>query len=333
MNLKALHKKYNTKKKCIKHLETIRWGRKVICPYCGSDNTVRLKKELRHHCNNKGCKRNFSVLIGTIFEHSAMPLPQWYQIIFLTITNKRGLAAKTVERQIGMSYKNAWYAMMRIRCAMIDNCNVLQNVVEMDEAYLKQIRKGRIKDNKANLRTVTTKRGRGTQNAVPIVGIVQRGGKIVLKVVEKVNSKTLMGMLKQYVNTKKTIVVTDEWGGYRRFDEVVEHLVIEHQKKRYVSGMIYTNTIEGFFSILKNSIRGEYVAISKKYLPFYLVHAAYIYNHRKEKNNANLFNYFIKDALNTPPQMDNYKPLKSPKFITEKKCTTKPTHVKKRRKK
>ena len=319
MNLTELHKKFNTQKKCIAYLEKLRWKKKVFCPYCNSTNTLKLKAEKRHHCNN--CKNNFSVLINTIFEHTHLPLPLWFQIVFLMVNAKRGASARYLMRNVGITYKTAWYSAMRVRAGMIDNCHVLQHIVEMDETYTGG--KPRIKYTKnpssPNISKLYNKRGRGTKKT-PVVGIVERNGNIILRVIEKLSSKNLMAMLKEYVNTDDTIVMTDDFKSYNKFDDVVAHLTIAHSKGKYVKGIVHTNTIEGFFSILKNSIKGNFIAISKKYLPFYVVGAAYIYNHRNFK--GNLFEAFMKDALDHEKQMEYYKPKGDPKKITSAKCKT-----------
>lgn len=260
------------------------------------------------------CQRNFSVLIGTIFEHSRWKLKQWFLLTGLVLNAKRGISAMQIMRTLGCSYKTAWYAAMRLRCAMIDDCNYsLQNIVEMDEAYVGgKPRKGNKRmDNEANLSKITNKRGRGTLKT-PVVGIVERKGNVVLKVIEKLTSRNLLAMLKDNVDTKNAIVVTDEFKSYKAFDKEVEHLVIDH-KKAFSKGVINTNTIEGFWSIVKNSIKGQYIVLSKKYLPMYLVQAQYIFNSRNHE--GNLFEYFMKGAVNSEKETLYYKPIKPVKEI------------------
>jgi transposase-like protein len=238
------------------------------------------------------------------------------------VNSKTGISAKEIERDTGVTYKTAWYSAMRVRCAMIDYCHIeLENIVEMDEAYLggkpKRIKSA---DNEPSLSRVENKRGRGTQKT-PVVGIVERNGDIVLKVIEKLTSRNLLAMLNEYVKTENAVVVTDEFRSYHGFDAVVQHYTIEHGKKQWVKGAMHTNTIEGFWAIVKGSIRGNYISISKKYLPFYLVQAQYIFNNRNFK--GNLFERFIKDALTHDPVMEHYKPIKPVKEIVHPKCPKK----------
>lgn len=321
MNLTTLSRKYNTKAKCIAYLEKLRWGKKPICPFCNEhEHITKRKGSIRYHCNK--CNKDFSVLVDTIFEDTRLPLPKWFQLIALILNAKKGIPAKQLMRDIEIGYSTAWFAAMRVRCAMIDNCNSLQHIVEMDETFVggKPRKKYPKNDALPTISKVYNKRGRGTKK-VPVVGIVERDGKIVLKVIEKLTSKNLLSMLKESVKVDKSIVITDEFRSYNKFDEVVEHLTINHSKGVYAKGSVHLNTVEGFFSILKNSIRGQYIAISKKYLPFYLVQAQYIYNNREY--DGNLFEDYLKSAVRHEKCLINYKPKKEAKKIVYNKCKLK----------
>lgn len=319
MTLTEIHRKFNTKLKCLDYLEKLRWGKAVTCPKCDSDNVIDLKSQAgRYHCNN--CKTTFSVLTDTIFEYTGLELPKWFLIIGLMLNAKKGISAKEIMRDIGLTYKTAWYCAMRVRCGMIDIDNIeLEGITEMDETYLGGKPRKRYSQDPSdpNISKVYYKRGRGTLKT-PVVGIVERHGKIILKVVEKLTTRNLLAMLKENVKTDKSIVVTDEFKSYKGFNEVIQHYTIYHSKKEYVKGMMHTNTIEGFWSIIKNSIRGNYIAISKKYLPLYLVHAQYVYNYRNYS--GNLFEKYIKQALKIDKSdyMLNYKPVKDVKKLVYK---------------
>jgi transposase-like protein len=324
MNIIEIGKKYNTDAKCREYLESLRWGKTVLCTKCGSDNVVDLKRENgRYHCNH--CKTTFSVISDTMFEHSGLPLSKWFMLVGLMLNSKTAISSKELERNIGVTYKTAWYCAMRVRCTMIDHCNIeLTNVVEMDEAYMGGKPRKHYSSDNPNLPTIgeqsiVNKRGRGTRK-IPVVGIVERGDNIVLKVIEKLTSRNLIAMLKEYVKLDSSIVVTDEFKSYKSFDDIVQHYTINHSKKQWVKGMMHTNTIEGFWSIVKNSIKGNYRAISPKYLPFYLVQSQYIYNHRNYK--GNLFEKFLKQALTTDRSefMEDYKPVTEVKKLVYKQC-------------
>jgi transposase-like protein len=331
MNFFDLNKKYNTTTKCAKYLEKLRWNNKPVCTFCGSSKATLRKNNKpipEYHCNT--CNKDFTVKHETIFENTQLPLEKWFLIIQMMLNAKMGLSAKEVERSTGISYKAAWYSMMRIRCAMIDTCNIeLDHVVEMDEAYLggkpRHRTQGQTDKSVPSLATVATeqvKRGRGTKKT-PVVGIVERNGKIVLKVIERLNFKNMFSLLQENVKTDTAILMTDENPTYFKFDEFVEHFHIKHKEKQYVKGSIHTNTIEGFWSLLKESIKGNQRAISKKYLPFYLVSSQYVYNYRNYS--GNLFDKFMKEALATDKSKfyNNYKPVKEVKKLVYKKCKPK----------
>jgi transposase-like protein len=309
MNFKTLSKKFDTEQKCRDYLEELRWSGTVVCPKCDSSKVRYEEINHRYHCNS--CTRKFSVINGTIFESSRYPLVDWFQVITLILNAKNGISAMQLMRDMGCSYKTAWYIGMRVRCAMIDQCIELQNIVEMDEAYVggKPRKKGREESNKRDVAQITSKRGRGT-NKTPIVGIVERNGEIVLQVATTLTSKFLLEMLKENVKLENAIVMTDEYKGYAKFDDFVEHMTIDHSKKQFSKGIVHTNTIEGFWAIVKNSIRGNYIALSKKYLPFYLVQAQYIFNRRDAKHDV--FEEFMAQAVKVDKSdfMNLYKPQK-----------------------
>ena len=163
----------------MKHLEIVKWGKKrtPICPHCEATNiTPRKSRKWFYHCNN--CNKDFTVLFDTIFERSNMPLPKWFALITMMLNARKGISSMELHRQLGVTYKTAWYSAMRIRCAMIDEGDLLEGIVEMDEAYIGgKPRKGNMADNVAGLSRVSTvKRGRGTKK-IPVVGIVEREGK------------------------------------------------------------------------------------------------------------------------------------------------------------
>ncbi|HVA98696.1 MAG TPA: IS1595 family transposase [Bacteroidia bacterium] len=312
MNLSQLHRLYGTQNKCIAYLEKLRWAKKPKCVYCESLNVKKRPNTMRWHCNK--CKRDYSVMVGTIFEGTRLELPKFFEIVLLTLNAKMGISAHEVSRDIGVKYQTAWFACHKIRCAMIDNELKLEGMVEFDEAYIGGKKRKPIA-NEANLSKITAKRGRGTSKT-PIVGAVEKKGRVYVKIIEKLTSRNLLAMLKSAVNTDESIVITDGFKGYNQFDNAVEHITIKHTES-FGKGIKTINTIEGFWSILKNGIRGSYRAISKKYLPFYLAEFSYKYNNRHLQKNA--FEELLKNAVKDESFMLNYKPTGNPRELVEKK--------------
>jgi transposase-like protein len=317
MNLSTLHKSFGTKAKCIAYLEKLRWGKTPGCVLCGAMNVRKRKDTIKWHCNS--CNSDYTVLYGTIFEGSKLQLPKWFEIVMLMANSPMGVAAKEIERNVGVTYKTAWYAAHRTRCAMIDNELRLQGVVEFDESYFggkkKKIQK--FDENKASLSRVTQKRGRGTAK-VPAVGAVEKKGKVYVKIIEKLTGRNLLAMLKQIVNTDDSVAITDGFKGYKSFDSTITRIAINKSKQGYGKGSATINTIEGFWSIIQNGIKGNYRAISKKYLPFYLAEFSFKYNNRKVQ--ADSFFVILANAVKDEKCFTKYKPKKEPKEIVYR-CT------------
>jgi len=312
MSLQLLQKQLGTQAKCISYLEKLRWNKKPKCVFCESLNVKKRPKTMRWHCND--CKKDYSVLVGTIFEGTRLELPKFMQIMFLFMNAKMGISAVELATDVGVRYQTAWLTCHKIRCAMINNELRLEGLIEFDEAYIGSTKK-KPKANEANLSKITAKRGRGTSKT-PIVGAVEKKGKVYVKIIEKLTSRNLLAMLKSRVNLDDSIVFTDGFRGYNSFDNVVEHITIKHTES-YGKGIKTINTIEGFWSIMKNGIKGSFRSISKKYLPFYLCEFSYKYNNRHLQKDA--LHQMLVNAVNSESYLINYKPIGNPRQLVEKK--------------
>lgn len=319
MNLTTLSKNYNTQEKCLTHLENVRWAGAPWCPHCNSGKiTPRKKRPHFFHCNK--CNKDFTVLYGTIFEGSKLPLPKWFQLISLMLNAKKGISSKQIQRTLGVTYKSAWYSAMRVRCAMVDEHDMLEGIIEMDEAYIGGKPRHRNTDNStAFYSKLTTKRGAGTKN-IPIVGAVQRNGKVRLEVKNRLSSKAMLELLKKYVATNdNTTIMTDESLLYKQFDKIIKHLTVNHSKKEYAKKKegynVHTNTIEGVWQAIKGSIKGQYHVLSRKYLPFYLAEFAYKYNRRNSSGSELVFDETIDKSVQDDKCLTDYKPKGKPDEI------------------
>jgi hypothetical protein len=199
----------------------------------------------------------FSVTVDTIFHHTHLPLQKWFLAISLVLNAKKGISARQLGRDLEVNKNTAWYMSMRIRNAMFEQGELLKGIVEMDECYIGgNPRKG----------GPPRKRGRGTPKA-PVIGIIQRGGKVVARHVDKakLNSRSLAKFVRENVDIAESALVTDEFTGYVTIKTFMPHFVINH-KVCYADGEIHTNTIEGFWGLLKRGIYGpiplSYVAPS-----------------------------------------------------------------------
>lgn len=323
MDLLKLTEKYPTEAACYAKIERVRWGNRPVCPKCGCTRiTKRTARKNYYHCN--ACNRDFTALYGTIFEGSKMPLRKWFLLIAVMLNSKKGVSAMNLSRTVGVTYKTAWYSAMRVRCAMLDWGEELEGIVEMDETYVggkprKRNRPLPSSDNTADLskiydRTdVSVKRGRGTKK-VPVAGIVERKGRVVAKVMSGLTSKELLAMLKRSVKMKDTTLMTDDFRSYNAMDAEIERFVVKHSAKEYARGAVHTNTIEGFWSIIKNGIKGSYTKISRAYLPFYLAEYTYRYN-RRQLSPSEAFEETVGNAVESEKPFTGYKPVRDARKI------------------
>lgn len=291
-NLIEISKNYNTQFKCLKLLEKVRWNNIVKCPNCGSLETRNAKNEMgRYACRN--CLNTFSVFSDTIFEDTRLSLPKWFMAIGIVLNGKGGVSAKELQRSLGVTYKTAYYTMMRIRVGMLLPETKLHGILEMDESYFGgKPRKRNIPNNVPTLARVENKRGRGTSK-ISVAGIVERQGSVKVKVIEKLSKRNLLNMIKNSVVEDDSVLITDEFKSYKNLSEHIEHLQVNHSKA-YSKGLTHINTIEGFWGYIKNAIKGSYRSISRKYLPFYLIEYEWHYNHRKSDAQ---FLDFIRNAM------------------------------------
>ena len=283
MNIVAIYKTFPTEADCIRHIERVRWNGTPVCPYCKSTRTTAVPSESRHHCN--GCNTTFSVTVDTIFHHTHLPLQKWFLAISLVLNAKKGISARQLGRDLEVNKSTAWFIGMRIRNAMFEQGELLKGIVEMDECYIGgKPRKG----------SGPHKRGRGTSKA-PIVGIIERGGRVIARHVDKskLNSKSLAKFVRDNVEIADSALITDEFSGYVTVKKFMPHFVINHQVC-YADGEIHTNSIEGFWGLLKRGIMGQYHKVSLCHLHQYVTEFCYRYNGR---NNPALFDVTISRAL------------------------------------
>ncbi len=295
MNIIQIFNKFPTQESCISYLESVRWNGVPRCPYCNSTNQSPLKEKQRYHCNN--CNTSFSVTVGTIFHQTHLPLQKWFLAISLMLNAKKGLSARRLARDLEVNKNTAWRITMKIREAMTYQGELLKGIVEMDETYVGgKPRKQAKKDDDHNNGS-GAKRGRGTKKT-PVVGAVERGGKVVTKVISKrskMDAKTLNRFILGNVDISETTLMTDEYRGYNSVKKFMEHMQINHSYE-YANGEIHTNTIEGFWALVKRGIIGQYHKVNVKHLHKYLDEFTYRFNHRKT-DPLNLFENTLCRAL------------------------------------
>ena len=222
------------------------------------------------------CGHHLYPLAGTIFEKSSTHLRIWFQAMYLMGSTRCGISAKQIQRETGVTYKCAWRMFKQIRTLLSEDLQLEGPTVEMDETYYGGVRKygaGRPM--------------RGDKKKTPIVGVAQRKGKVLAFATEDIKGSTLLGIMKERV-LPQSMVYTDEWVGYDGVKHMPEmgyqHRRIKHSAHVYVKGDVHTNTIEGFWSLVKRGIGGVYHSVSQKYLQTYLNEYSFRYNRRDSGN-------------------------------------------------
>ncbi len=289
MNIVEVYKQFPSQEACILHLEKVRWHGTPACPYCKSTRVSPMKRQKRHHCNN--CNTSFSVTVGIIFHKTKLDLQKWFVAISQVLNAKKGISARQLARDIGVNKDTAWYMGMRIRKAMAEHGALLQGIVEVDETYIGgKPRKGTI--NNPNKTGKRNKGGRGTKKPI-LLGMAERGGKVHAQRIRGLNHKALSRIIREHIDPDKTRVFTDEFSGYCRVAGFVDHATVDH-RRQYVNGEVHTNTIEGFWALLKRGIVGQYHQVSVHHLPEYVNEFCYRHNNRK---NEAVFDQTISRAL------------------------------------
>lgn len=265
-------------KAAVEFIEKYRWGDYPACPRCGDLSVYQMQsstageRQANYRWRCHGCKKQFTVRIGTVFEDSRIELRHWCYAFWRASTSKKGVSALEIKRHTGLSYKSALFMLHRIRFAMADSCpGPLKGDVEVDETYVggKPRYKGQ------------SKRGRGT-NKTPVLALVERHGRVRTKPVADVTAKTLKQAIRDNVALEARII-TDENQSYNGIGSefVGGHETVCHSAKEYVRGDIHSNTVEGFFSIVKRGLHGIYHAVSKEHLHRYMAEFEFRYNNRE----------------------------------------------------
>lgn len=281
MKFKELLDRFQTEDDCKAYLVERRWPSGVACPRCGNVKVWALKaRPFNWQC--KACNKSgyrFSVITGTIFENTKYPLREWFKVAFLMYHSKKGMSAHQIHRMLGTgSYETAWSMCHRIRVAMQNSAKgKLFGIVEVDETFVG----GKAKNRHVGKRGGSGRGGLGSGKK-PVVGAISRGGKVVARVVDSVDVDTLKTFVRETVSDKVSLLVTDEWVGYKGLDKEFPHEVIRHTHNQYVVGAIHTNSIEGFWSLFKRGIVGTYHKMSDTYMPLYVNEFEFRHNTRDD---------------------------------------------------
>jgi transposase-like protein len=266
--LKDFQRQYPDDATCLEWLKNRLYPDGIFCEAC---NTItkhhRVKSRPSYSCDH--CGHHVHPTADTIFHKSPTPLTIWFYAIYLMAQTRCGISAKQIQRETGVTYKTAWRMFKQIRSMLADEksgpIGGFGRKVEMDETYYGSRSEG--------------KRGRGTDKT-PVVGMVQRKGQVRAFVAADVKADTLRGLIKEHV-LPRTMVFTDDFRSYNGLDaRGYTHQRINHSERVYVAGEVHTNTIEGFWSLIKRGIGGVYHNVGRHYLQTYLNEYSFRYNRR-----------------------------------------------------
>jgi transposase len=264
---------------CLEHLKEQRFpGGVTYCDQCQQERKhYRIKGRPVYSCDH--CGTHISPMAGTIFEKSRTSLRLWYYAMYLMASTRCGISAKQIQRETGVTYKTAWRMFRQIRSLLSETDKQLEGeAVEMDETYMGGVRK---------FRAGRKLRGDIEQKKMPVFGMAERGGRILAFATPNIKSSTLFPIIRDYVLPKSTIF-TDErsiYDGVGTMKNNYKHRRIMHKTRIYVTaGNVHTNTIEGFWSLVKRGLGGVYHSVSRKYLQTYLDEYSFRYNRRDQGN-------------------------------------------------
>ncbi len=268
-SMKDFNQQFPNEDACLEWLRQHRFPRMIPCPICKEPRLFhRVKARKVYECDR--CGYQISPTAGTILHKSPTPLRSWFYAAFLMSSTRTGISAKQLQRELSVTYKTAWRMFKEIRKLMAQDVNPLTGQVEVDETYIGGKRAGT--------------RGRGAAGKSVVMGMAEREGNAIAKVVPDIKAQTLLPMIVEHVSNENTTVFTDELHSYNKVAKLgYAHEVVQHAAKQYVSGNAHVNTVESLWSTIKRGIDGVNHSVSPLYLQSYLDSYLFRYNHRKDE--------------------------------------------------
>lgn len=291
-------KRFNTNEECSKYLTLYRWGGFIVCPFCESSRIYKTKTRSDRSCLDSfkcnPCNKKFTSTTKTLFHGSKIPLTTWFYLIYNLSLNKKSISSRQMAANTGLTQKTTWQATMMLRYLLEEKHTVkLSGIVEIDEAFVAR--------NQFNYKT---RWGCISTRKTPILGLIERGGKVVISLIPNRSRQQIFQVIKKHVEPGSTIY-TDGWVAYKSLSKIYNHDFIEHSNNVYVRGNVHTNTIENVWSHLKKSIRNAHHFVSEIHLAAYCNEVAFRFNYR-DLSFAERFNEILFRCLSGDPKNYQY---------------------------
>ncbi|HSZ63858.1 MAG TPA: IS1595 family transposase [Terriglobales bacterium] len=271
--------------RAFEYAKNLRWpDGKVICPRCESEQNYFIKTRKIWLC--RGCNKQFTIKVGTIFEDSALGMDKWMAAFWMLCNCKNGVSSMEIHRTIGVTQKSAWFMLQRLRLAMQDGFYTTKlgskgHEVEVDETFIGGKARNMHKNRKAKLT------GRIDDDKAVVVGFMERGGRVRTEIVTQRRKHNMQPLVREHVQAGAALY-TDALKSYIGLDKHYEHEVIDHAVE-YVRGKVHTNMIENFWSLVKRALHGTYVSVEPFHLYRYLDEQMFRFNNRKKMNDSQRF--------------------------------------------
>ena len=279
----------------------------IFCPFCQCADYSYISTRQIWKC--KGCKKQFSARIGTIFEDSPLPMPKWFAAIWMLINCKNGISSYELHRALGVTQKTAWFMLHRIRAAIKAKSfdKKLAGIVEADETFIGGLFKNMHKKRRAKVRAESEAAGaetmRGAMGKTLVQAVLERDGEIRAHVIPSTKIEDRLPFLEQNVKDGSALM-TDEGYTNRKFDEHFVHEFVDHEVE-YVRGNVHCNGVENFWSLLQRALSGTYISVEPYHLSAYVDEQAFRFNNRKDNDQGR----FLKALAMAPTARLTYKEL------------------------